>query len=130
LLLGGAFVLGGVSAAAGYHAYALRKDDRLFSGDREAFETRRVQAMTRELELSTRQAEQVREIFVKHAPERQRLMREAMESCGAAMSDHRERIDQEIRSLLDPAQAKRFETLRAERRKRLFGGPAGSARGR
>src|SRR5688572_8816452 len=88
--LAGTFLLGGVVAGAAYHAYATHVNAELFSGDREAIEARRVQVMSRELELSSEQEARVREIFRRHAPERQRLMREAMESCGAAMSAHRE----------------------------------------
>jgi len=127
-LLMGTFVLGAICAGAGYHAYARERNAELFSGDREAFEARRVQALSRELELDSEQAERLREIFKKHAPERQRLMREAMESCGAAMNAHRERVDQEVRGLLDPDQTRRFEALRAERKRQLFGAPGASAR--
>lgn len=119
LALAGAFVLGGVVAGAGYHAYATQKNAELFAGDREAIEARRVEVMSRELGLSSEQEAQVRELFRRHAPERRRLMREAMQSCGAAMSAHRERLDAEIRALLDAEQRVRFEALRAERKRKL-----------
>lgn len=127
-LLTGTFVLGAVFAGAGYHAYALEKNAELFSGDREAFEARRVQVMTRELDLSPEQAQKVRAIFERHAPERQRLMREAMQSCGAAINAHRERIDEELRALLEPGQKSRFEALRVDRKKRWIGAPDASAK--
>jgi hypothetical protein len=127
LSLLGMFLLGAIAAGAGYHAYAERKTAELFSGDREAFEARRVQALGRELELDSAQIERVREIFKRHAPERKRLMREAMESCGKPVDAHRERVDGEIAALLDPAQKLRFDAFRAERKQQLFGGAAPSS---
>ena len=121
LALVGTFLLGAVCAGAGYHAYTTQKNAALFAGDREAFEARRVQMLQRELELDAGQEARVREIFRKHAPERQRLMRATMEGCGATLDAHRERVDAEIRALLDPAQQSRFEAVRAERRKQVFG---------
>jgi Spy/CpxP family protein refolding chaperone len=121
--LGGMFVLGGVCSAAAYHALARRDYAEFFSGDRSTFEARRVEAMGRELSLSETQVNQVREIFQKHADERKRLLRQEMEACGGPMNSHRERIDAEIRAVLTPPQRARFETLRAERKRRLFGDP-------
>jgi hypothetical protein len=126
LSLLGSFLLGAIAAGAGYHAYAEQKTAELFSGDREAFEARRVQALARELELDAAQTEQVRAIFKRHAPERKRLMREAMDVCGKPLDAHRERVDTEIGALLDPAQKRRFEAFHAERKLQRFGGPAPS----
>ncbi|HEY3500977.1 MAG TPA: hypothetical protein VGK73_40065 [Polyangiaceae bacterium] len=128
LTLVGTFLLGAVCAGAGYHAYAKQESAALFAGDREAFEARRVQMLSRELDLRGEQEAQVREIFRKHAPERQRLMRETMQGCGATMEAHRERVDAEIRALLDPAQRGRFDAWRAERRKQLFAAPDPAAK--
>jgi Spy/CpxP family protein refolding chaperone len=121
--LGAMFVLGAVCSAAAYHALARRDDSQFFSGDRSTFEARRVEAMGRELDLNRAQLDQVREIFQKHSEERRRLLRQEMETCGGPMNAHRERIDAEIRAVLTPPQRARFETLRAERKRRLFGDP-------
>ena len=126
--LGGMFVLGAICSAAVSHALARRDYSAFFSGDRSTFEARLVEAMGRELDLSDAQVEKVREIFQAHAEERKRLMRQEMENCGAPMTAHRERIDAEIRAILTPPQRARFETLRAERRRRLFGDPDPSPR--
>jgi len=121
--LGGMFVLGAVCSAAAYHAVARRDYAQFFSGDRSTFEARRVEVMGRELELSQAQVNQVREIFQKHADERKRLLRQELETCGGPLNAHRERTDAEIRAVLTPSQRARFETLRAERKRRLFGQP-------
>jgi len=123
IALAGMFVLGGVSSAAAYHAIARKQVAEFLSGDRSTFEARRIEAMGRELELSDEQLGKVRGIFQKHADERRRLLRQELESCGGPMDQHRERVDGEIRALLTPSQRARFETLRAERRRRLFGDP-------
>ncbi len=127
LALGAAFVLGGICSAAGYHVLVQRDLARLFAGDREAFEHRRIEAMTRELDLSTQQAASLKQIFRRHAPERQRLMQVTMTQCGAPMAAHRARIDAEVRALLRPEQRPRFEAMRAEHARRMLGSPAASA---
>jgi hypothetical protein len=58
------------------------------------------------------------------------LLKEAMATCGAPMEAHRERIDAEIRAVLDPDQRPKFETLRAEHKRRFLGEPAPSAKPR
>lgn len=127
LALGVAFALGGICSAAGYHALVQRDFARLFAGDREAFEARRIEAMTRELDLSSAQGAKLKEIFRRHAPERQRLMQAAMGQCGAPLAAQRERIDGEVRALLSPEQRPRFEAMRAEQSRRMRGLPAASA---
>ena len=126
--LAGMFVLGAVCSAAAYHAVARRNEAEFFSADRAAFEARRVEAMGRELELDREQLPKVHGIFQKHADERRRLWRQEVETCGGPMTQHRERVDAEIRALLTPVQRARFEKLREERRRRLFGDPDPSPR--
>jgi hypothetical protein len=127
--LAGSFLLGALAAGAGYHAYAERRLDEAFGPDKEAFEVRRSRAMGRELDLRADQEAKVLEIFKKHAPERQRILREQMATCGGPMEAHRARIDGEIRAVLDPDQRPRFEAMRAEHRHRFLGA-APSARPR
>jgi Spy/CpxP family protein refolding chaperone len=119
--LAGMFVLGGLCSAAAYHAFARRDADEFFSADPKTFESRRVEALERELELDDGQRLRIHEIFQRHAVERKRLLGQAMETCGGPMEAHRARVDAEIRAVLTPSQQSRYETLRAERRRRLFG---------
>ena len=123
LALGGMFLLGAVTAAGVLHAVARRDDAKFFSGDRSKFEARLVEAMGRELDLSDVQLASIRSIFEKHADERKRLFRQELETCGGPMNAHRERVDAEIKKVLSPEQGVRFDALRAERRRRLFGEP-------
>ncbi len=122
--LAGAFVLGALCATATYHVVAQRQYAEFFSGDREAFESRRVKALARELDLTGDQEARVRDVFRKHAEERKRVMRKTYETCGAPMNEHRERVDAEIRGLLRPEQRPRFDELRAEHKQRLLGASA------
>jgi Spy/CpxP family protein refolding chaperone len=124
LALGGMFLFGAVTSAGVYHAYERRHDAEFFSGDPAKFEARRLDAMGRELNLDDTQLVKIGEIFKRHADERKRLLRQEIETCGGPMNAHRERVDAEIRGVLTPDQRQRFETLRAERRRRLFGEPA------
>jgi hypothetical protein len=79
--------------------------------------------MGRELDLRADQEERVLDIFRKHAPERRRILREQVAACGAPMQAHRERVDAEIRTVLDGEQRGKFETMRAEHRRRFLGTP-------
>jgi len=72
------------------------------------------------------QTSRIQEIFRRHRDERKRLMREVNETCGAPLNAHRDQVDAEIRALLTPEQATRFDALRAERRRRMLGAPAPS----
>jgi Spy/CpxP family protein refolding chaperone len=121
--LAGSFLLGALAAGAGYHAYAERRMDDAFRRDKGAFETRLVKVMARELDLRSDQEARVHDLFRKYAPERQRLLREQLAACGAPMEAHRERLDAEIRSLLNAEQRGKFETLRAEKRRQFLGSP-------
>jgi Spy/CpxP family protein refolding chaperone len=120
------FALGGLSATAVYHALVERQYARLFSGEREAFERRRVQALARELDLTSAQQASVLAVFRKHSSEHKRLMRQTVESCGEPLTRHKEAVDREIRALLDADQKPRFDALRAEQRRRVFGPDAPS----
>jgi hypothetical protein len=127
--LGGMFALGAVSSAGVYHAVARHDDAEFFSGNRDTLEARLVESMSRELDLSSDQAAKIRGIFQSHAAERKRLMRQQMETCGGPMDAHRERIDAEIRAVLRAPQRERFEAMRLERRRRLFGDTSASPPG-
>jgi Spy/CpxP family protein refolding chaperone len=122
------FVLGAVCSAGAYHTLARRGDAEFFSADPSKFEARRVEAMGRELGLDDEQRKKLLGIFQRHADEHKRLLRQEIETCGGPMTRHRERVDAEIRAILDPEQRARFETLRTERRRRLFGTPDPSPR--
>lgn len=120
-ILAATFVLGGICSAAGYHAFVERKYAELMSGEREAFEKLRLRALAHELDLDGAQQERVQRIFQRHSAEHRRLMRQTFETCGQPVTQLREQIDREIREQLRADQRPRFDTLRAERKRRLFG---------
>jgi Spy/CpxP family protein refolding chaperone len=112
LILVGVFVLGGLAGGAGMRAYMQRDyAEELTAGPAERLGRRHFMALSRELDLSDEQREKVREIMRKHRPEREQLMQQLAEDCGAPLGEHKAKLDAEIRSVLDPEQQKRFDAL-------------------
>ena len=121
----GIFVLGAsAGGAAGYavaskHLAEVLGDDRPGLGD-----ARRFEAMARELDLTRDQRQRVRSIMEHHRDENRYLTRAMLEKCGEDMRELRQRVDEEIREVLDPEQEKRFKDLTEKRGKRFpLGGP-------
>ena len=118
----GTFVLGGLCGAGVGYSVSQRELGALLSEDRsEARDLRRLEAFTRELDLSADQREQVRRIVERRRPERDRQMRRMFDECGQAMLRDKNAMDAEIRALLTPAQQPRFDAMR-ERRAKFFRG--------
>lgn len=118
----GTFVLGGLCGGGVGYALSQRSLSALVSEDRsEARDLRRLEAFTRELDLSDDQREQVRRIVERRRPERDRLMRRMFDECGQAMQRDKEGMDAEIRALLTSEQVPRFDAMR-ERRAKFFRG--------
>jgi periplasmic protein CpxP/Spy len=117
----GIFVLGaGAGGAAGYAVASKRLaealgDDRPAQGD----SRRAVAAISRELDLSREQRQKVRQIMDRHRDENRELMRGMVEKCGSELQGLRQRVDGEIKQVLDPEQQKRFQEL-TEKRGKLF----------
>ncbi len=115
LVLGGVFLLGALTGAAGMYARDARQQAEMVGPDRVA---QRRHGFVRRLGLSAEQSRQVDAVFRRHEPEMERVRERIMKDCGAPMHEHGERIDAEIRALLDADQQRRFDRLRAERRRR------------
>ena len=118
------FALGGLAGAGGMHAFDQRRFGRFF-GDRPVFEHRRLEAMARRLDLNGQQQEQLRKIVEDHAEERRALMNQALEPCNDAVHAAQAQLDGEIRALLSPDQAARFDAMSREHRGRR---PPGAGR--
>src|SRR5690606_28150611 len=87
----GTFVLGGLCGGGVGYALSQRSLSALVSEERsEARDARRLEAFTRELDLSNDQRERVRRIVERRRPERDRLMRRMFEECGQAMQRDKE----------------------------------------
>jgi Spy/CpxP family protein refolding chaperone len=117
-----AFALGGAAGAAASHAFSERRYARMFWDRGELFETRRLGALVRKLDLDSNQREAVRAIMQKHREENRDLMRDVLARCGEPLRAHTERIDAEVRTLLRPDQQRRYDELVREQRER-FGRP-------
>jgi hypothetical protein len=111
-LVAGVFLFGAVAGGSVSYAYARAETRVLFTGDRGAFEQFRLRALERELDLDAAQARKIRGIFEQHRAERERLGKQMFESCGDPVRTLRARIDGEIRAVLTPEQATRYDAIK------------------
>ncbi|HYP91189.1 MAG TPA: hypothetical protein VEQ59_23650 [Polyangiaceae bacterium] len=116
----GIFVLGaGAGGAAGY-AVASQRLAEVFSQDRPGFgDARRYEALSRQLDLSRDQRQQLRAIMERHRDENRELTRAMVEKCGDDLQSLRERVDREIGGVLSAEQQQRFKQLMDQRGKRF-----------
>jgi Spy/CpxP family protein refolding chaperone len=116
----GIFVLGaGAGGAAGY-AVASKHVAEVLGDDRpEAHEKRRFEALAKELDLTREQRKQVRGIMERHRETNRQATKAVFEKCGDDLRVLRERVDGEIRVVLDEQQQKRFGELMEKRGKRF-----------
>jgi Spy/CpxP family protein refolding chaperone len=116
----GIFVLGAGAGAAGGYAVASKRLADVFGSDRPGFgEARRIEALSSELDLTREQRRQLRQIMERHRDEYRELTRTMFEKCGDDLQGLRERVDQEIKGVLNESQARRFKELTAERGRRF-----------
>jgi Spy/CpxP family protein refolding chaperone len=128
VILVGVFGLGALAGGAGVHAWVHREWARDLADDpAQGFEGRRLRALTRQLDLTPAQRDQIRDIWMRKRGERARLMQRATETCAAPLQQHKAEVEAEIRAVLTPDQARRFDDLLAKQRERfpLFGPPPG-----
>jgi hypothetical protein len=119
------FALGVVCGGAASHAYAEREYGQLLGADREeGRDTRRLEALARQLSLDAAQKQRLREVFERRRPERERRLAQMFETCGAPVLADKDELDGEIRALLRPEQRPNFEAF-LERHRRFH--PSGSA---
>jgi hypothetical protein len=129
-LLSGVFVLGAVAGTGG--TLALQISSRIES---HRFDPARrgelsLHALTRRLDLDSTQQRKMAEILERHAPMRRRVMQEVMAQCGSAFREEKERLDDEIRAILNPQQRTRFEQIAERQRERMFSPSGHPGRGR
>ncbi len=119
-MVAGIFVLGaGAGGAAGY-AVASKRVAELVGDDRpDAFNARRFEALSSELDLTREQRRQVRAIMERHRAENRDMTRTMFEQCGGDLQGLRVRVDSEIRAVLSPPQQKRFGELMEQRGRRF-----------
>jgi hypothetical protein len=118
--LGVTFVLGVVCGGAASYAYSEREYAPLVGGDREETrDARRLDALARQLSLSDAQKQQVKTLFERRRPERERRLAQMFETCGAPVLADKDELDAQIRGLLRPEQLPAFEAF--QERHRRFG---------
>jgi Spy/CpxP family protein refolding chaperone len=119
-LLLGVFLLGAATGAGVTVAYSESKLADLERPDGLRRRERRLDALTRVLELTPAQREAIGTILKREEPEVRLRMRESMERCGQSLRDHKAKVDAEIRALLTPEQQKKFDQLAAEQAEKFF----------
>jgi Spy/CpxP family protein refolding chaperone len=109
-----AFVLGGLAGAFGMRAHVFRGfADRMHGPPGRARMEFRLEAMSRELDLTDEQREQVRKVLAAHEQER----RSAFDRCAPEQRALMEKVDGEIRALLTPDQQKKHDEMIQSRRR-------------
>ena len=120
LTLAAVFLLGAVAGAGFMRMKAAR-----FHGDMLGFDGGRrgewrMRALAKQLDLSDEQRAKVKGILAKHAPERDKRMKAAMETCGAPLEEFKAKVDGEIRAVLTPEQQKKFDAIAKRQAERMF----------
>jgi Spy/CpxP family protein refolding chaperone len=119
-VLAGVFLLGAATGVGVTLAYSEQKLAQLAAPDGSRRSERRLDALTRVLDLTPAQREAVGAILKRQEPEARARMRESMEQCGQSLRDHKLKVDAEVRALLTPEQQKRFDQLAAEQAEKFF----------
>jgi Spy/CpxP family protein refolding chaperone len=122
-VLAGVFLLGGVAGGATVWALSQREVRAFVAGEPSAREHRRLNALSRELDLTDQQRDKIGAILAKHREERDAAMRETFERCGDRIKAHHEKLNGEIRAELTPEQQKRYDELVREHDRMPFGPP-------
>jgi hypothetical protein len=117
------FLLGAIFGAGASWALFQREVRALAAGERPAWEHRRLDALSGQLDLTSEQRERLAEIFARNKTSRDQVMRDAFEQCEPIRA-HREKLTAEIHSVLGPEQRARYDELVREHGRPPFGLPA------
>jgi hypothetical protein len=129
-LVAGIFVLGaGAGAGAGYAVAERRLADVLGEDRPEAHEARRFRALSRQLDLTDDQEVSLNGLLSRHREQNRKLARAMYDECGGELRQLRQRVDAEIRGLLNEEQKRRFDKLAHKRGKRFPLGGSGPGTG-
>ncbi|CAN5741799.1 hypothetical protein BH09MYX1_BH09MYX1_31900 [soil metagenome] len=122
------FVLG--AAAGGGAVYSLaQKRHAAMLRDEGAFEGRRVNALSRKLDLDPDQKTKVSAILAKDREDSKVLGKDMVEKCGQPLRDHKADVDAQIRAVLRADQQTRFDQLVDERKGHAWVGGMGGMGG-
>jgi Spy/CpxP family protein refolding chaperone len=118
------FLLGGAAGAGATYASVQHRYARIFSsGDGEFMASRRLDGLSRKLDLDASQREKVREIMTRHREKRHELARKMFESCGEPLQKDKTEMDAEIRAVLRPEQLSLWDQVVAAQRDHFAFGP-------
>jgi Spy/CpxP family protein refolding chaperone len=119
-LFSAVFVLGAAFGGAALHAFRERDVEALVSDQTgEVRERSGISALARKLDLNDEQREKIRDIMRRYRFERRELSRTMHESCGAPLREQKQRMDSEIRSVLDQRQQRAYDEVERKTRDRM-----------
>ena len=123
-LLIATFLLGVATGGGASYASMQRHYARMFRDRPDMFESRRLGALARRLDLDDSQRDRVRAIMEKYSDDRRALTRDMFARCGEKMKAAQDALDNDVRRTLRPDQVSRYDALAKERREHFgFGRP-------
>lgn len=123
VLLAAAFLVGAASGGGAAFGWVARRHAAILRDDARGPEVRRVRMLSRKLDLDSDQERRIRAILSDDRDKLRDLGREMLEHCGAPLRDQKTRVDGEIRAVLRPDQARRYDELQEERREHMWLAP-------
>lgn len=123
-LLIATFLLGVATGGGASYASMQRHYARMFRDRPDMFESRRLGALARRLDLDDSQRDRVSAIMEKYSDDRRALTRDMFARCGEKMKAAQDALDNDVRRTLRPDQMSRYDALVKERREHFgFGRP-------
>ena len=119
VLLSIVFLLGAIVGGGGVLAWSQESHAAVMAQGAKGFQHYRLRALTRKLDLDREQHERVAGILEDDGEVSQALGQEMVQRCGQRLREHKNEVDQNIRTVLRPDQQRRFDRLTEERRGRV-----------
>ncbi|MFC1642009.1 hypothetical protein ACFL5O_04880 [Myxococcota bacterium] len=120
MILSGVFLLGALAGGAGVRAWTQQEYTKEVTLEPDTrVERRHLRKLQWELDLSDQQRDGIRQIMQNYRPERRRLLRELAANCGTPMREHKRKLHNEIRAILNPSQQQHFDQLLAKQSERF-----------
>lgn len=116
------FLLGG-AAGGGLVFWRVQKHHAAMLNDGRALQTRRLNVLTKKLDLDPDQQTKIGAILDKDREESIALNDDMMEKCGQPLRDHKADVAAQIKAVLRPDQQARFDKLVEDRKRGRGRGP-------
>ncbi len=110
------FLLGAATGVFGTIAFVHDRETRSLREGPRGLDERRMRGIARRLDLDDEQREQVRALLEQSKEKNRLLGQKMMEECGGPVRDQRAAFQAEIKKILRPEQAARFDELEKQRR--------------